>query len=295
MVNAKDQRPGTGRCSAKQCQQEAWLNASSLVNLAAYPMADSNSFAARTLIENCRTTLNRDGAVTLPEFLTESATAALTQEALSLEWAIHEYRSDHTVYFEPRDEAQAAGHARRVTVRSDKGSVPYDRIPENSLLRLLYNWDGLLNFVAAVLHEPVLYRHSDPLAALNINTHGPGQELGWHFDRTDFAVTLSLQTCEHGGDFEYIPNLRTADDENFEGVARVLAGSLEGVKRLEGAPGTLTLFRGHYSLHRVTPGSGRRKRLMAALSYVREPNVLFSAYARNLFYGRETPVAGVSP
>ena len=27
---------------------------------------------------------------------------------------------------------------------------------------------------------------------------------------------------------------------------------------------------------------------MAALSYVREPNVMFNAYARNLFYGRDT-------
>lgn len=230
------------------------------------------------------------GALTLAAFLTPDATSALTAEARGLEWAAHEYHADHTVYFEPRDATLPEGHVRRLLVRSDKGGVPYDRIPASALLRRLYCWDGLLNFVAAVLGEPVLYRHADPLAALNINTHGPGQELGWHFDRTDFAVTLSLQQCEEGGIFEYVPNLRSATDEHFDRVARVLAGSREGVKRLPAEPGTLTLFRGHYSLHRVTPGYGPSKRLMAALSYVREPGVMFSAYARNLFYGRETPL-----
>jgi len=31
-----------------------------------------------------------------------------------------------------------------------------------------------------------------------------GQQLGWHFDRSDFSVTLSLQAASAGGDFEYI-------------------------------------------------------------------------------------------
>ena len=66
------------------------------------------------------------------------------------------------------------------------------------------------------------------MAALNINVHGPGQELGWHFDRTDFAVTLSLQQCEQGGVFEYVPNLRSARDENFDGVAPCADGRDRG-------------------------------------------------------------------
>lgn len=266
------------------------MDASSLVNLARYPIAELRSPPARALIDGCRGRMGESGALTLEEFLTPEATSALAAEARALEWAAHEYRADHTVYFAPIDETRPEGHPRRLMVRSDKGGVPYDRIPASALLRRLYCWDGLLDFVAAVLDEPVLHRHADPLAALNINTHGPGQELGWHFDRTDFAVTLSLQQCEEGGVFEYVPNLRSATDEHFDRVARVLAGSCEGVKQLPAEPGTLTLFRGHYSLHRVTPGYGSRKRLMAALSYVREPGVMFSAYARHLFYGREIPL-----
>lgn len=262
------------------------------VNLARYPIADLHAPAAQALVRDCRQRLAVDGAVALAEFLTAEATGALALEARSLEGAAHHYRVEHTVYFQPGDESLPAGHPARRRVRTDKGNVPYDLIPRGAQLRRLYTWDGLLHFVAAVLEEPVLYRHPDPMAALNINTHGPGQELGWHFDRTDFAVTLSLQQSEEGGEFEYVPNLRSAADENFAGVARVLDGGTDGVKRLPAAPGTLTLFRGRHSLHRVTPGFGGSRRLMAALSYVRDPAVLFSDYARRLFYGRDTPLSG---
>jgi hypothetical protein len=265
------------------------MDVSAWVDTVRHPMAELHSAAGRSFVQECRARLLAAGAVSLPGFLTPAATVDMTAEARGLEWAAHEYQADHTVYFQPPDDALPDGHALKRRVRTDKGNVPYDRIPPGSMLRALYGWDGLLQFVAAVLNEPVLHRHPDPMAALNINTHGPGQELGWHFDRTDFAVTLSLQQCEQGGVFEYIPNLRSMHDENFDAVARVLAGSTDGVRSLAAAPGTLTLFRGHYSLHRVTPGVGASKRLMAALSYVTDPNVVFSAYARKLFYGREIP------
>jgi hypothetical protein len=155
------------------------------------------------------------------------------------------------------------------------------------LLRKLYEWNATLEFVAAVLAKPRLFRHPDAMAALNINVHGQGQGLGWHFDRAEFAVTLSLQQNDQGGIFEYAPNLRSGSDENYAGVAQILDGASDTVCELQAPPGTLSLFRGRYSLHRVTPGLGPRKRLMAALSYVAEPTHPFSAYARKLFYGRE--------
>ena len=86
-----------------------------------------------------------------------------------------------------------------------KGGVAYDLIPRGSVLRRLYEWDGLVAFVAAILGETRLYRHADPLAALNINVFAGGQGLNRHFDSADFAVTLSLQTAEEGGDFEIVP------------------------------------------------------------------------------------------
>ena len=46
----------------------------------------------------------------------------------------------------------------------------------------------------------------------------------WHFDGNDFTVSILVQQAEQGGDFEYVPNIRTSDDENFEGVNKILNG-----------------------------------------------------------------------
>jgi hypothetical protein len=264
--------------------------AAALVDLAAYPIDDLAAEPGAALVARCRARFAEAGVLALPGFLTPEATALLAAEAVSLEGAAHHYAAEHTVYFEPPDEALPPGHPRRTTVVTDKGNVPYDLIPRTSLVRAFYEWDAVLAFLSAVLDEPDLARHPDPMAALNINVHGEGQGLGWHFDRAEFAVTLALQPSEVGGVFEYAPGLRSADDENYAGVAEVIAGRSAAVQVLEAPPGTLSLFRGRHSLHRVTPSHGPSKRLLAALSYVREPTPVFSAYARNLFYGRETPV-----
>ena len=259
-----------------------------LVDLARYPIDDLTSEPGRALVERCRRDLDRAGALACPGFLTAEATTLLTAEAEALEPFAYLYEAEHTIYFAPPDESLDPDHPGRRLVRSAKRGLAYDYIPAQSRLRALYQWDALLEFVAAVLGEPVLYRHDDPLAALNINVHAAGEELGWHFDRTDFAITLSLRQNERGGIFEYIPGLRADGDEQVGGIAAALDGDRRNIRVMDAAPGTLSLFRGHDSLHRVTPGEGATTRLMAAFSYVREPNVRFSAYARKLFYGRET-------
>ena len=60
-------------------------------------------------------------------------------------------------------------------------------------------WDGLTDFVAMLLGKPRLYRSADPLAACNLAYIKDGDELGWHFDSSDFSVTLQIQAPEDGG------------------------------------------------------------------------------------------------
>jgi hypothetical protein len=55
---------------------------------------------------------------------------------------------------------------------------------------------------------------------------------------------------------------------------------------LSPAPGTLALFRGRLSPHRVTPISGATPRINAVLSYAAEPDAVLSAAARRIFFGR---------
>ncbi len=258
-----------------------------MVDIERYPIADLDAPDARVLIESCRASLEADGALSMPGFIRPEAAEAIAAEARELAPLAFEISTEHTCYFEPADEGFPEDHPRRRMLFSRKGGVANDQIDETALLNRLYQWDGLMAFVAAVLGEDRLYRHADSMAALNINVFDPGQSLDWHFDRADFSVTLSIETASGGGLFEYVPGLRAPDDENYDGVAEVIEGAAGDIQLLPFDAGTLALIRGHYSLHRVTPVIGERARLAAVFSYVREPDVIFTPYARQLFYGRE--------
>jgi hypothetical protein len=113
-----------------------------------------------------------------------------------------------------------------------------------------------------------------------------GDELQWHFDQTDFVVSLALQSAEVGGDFDVAPRIRSATDENYPGVARVLGGNPEAVVTLALTPGTLLVFEGRHSLHRVSPIHGSRLRHVGLLAYDTTPGTMGSDLLRMDRYGR---------
>ena len=106
------------------------------------------------------------------------------------------------------------------------------------------------------------------------------------FDGADAVVTLMLQPPLGGGQFEYVPMLRSADNENLEGVRRLLQGDRSGIRSMSGTAGTLALFRGHYSPHRVTTVTGPRPRIIAVLSYASTTDARLSGHVKQLFHGR---------
>ena len=114
-----------------------------------------------------------------------------------------------------------------------------------------------------------------------------GQELGWHFDNSSFAITLMIQPALAGGEFEYVKNVRDADagEMNFDGVIQVLDGEIEPQK-LSMDAGALVLFRGRNSMHRVTPNETDLTRMLVVLAYNSKPDIALSESARMTFYGR---------
>ena len=128
-----------------------------------------------------------------------------------------------TVYLGFPDETFPLDHPRQWLGNYGVGAVAYDLFPDDSPIRQLFEWDELRAFVAAILGLDTIYPYADPLGALNLAVMGDGDELQWHFDQTDFVVSLALQDADEGGDFEVAPFIRTADDECYDDVARVLA------------------------------------------------------------------------
>ena len=91
------------------------------------------------------------------------------------------------------DESFPVDHPRQWLGPYAVGAVPYDGFPPGSPMRRRYEWQPLTDFVAAVLGLDVVYRYADPLGALNVAVMRDGDELQWHFDQTEFVVSLALQ------------------------------------------------------------------------------------------------------
>jgi hypothetical protein len=256
------------------------------VDLDRYPILALDGERGRALVAHCREQLAASGACELPGFLTAEATERMAKESESLIPVGHYAAGPATVYLELPDMSLPEGHPRRALGQAGVSAIAYDRIPAAHALRRLYEWDPLMDFVGEALGKRPLYRYADPFGALNVAAMKDGDQLFWHFDQTDFVVSIALRDAQEGGDFEYTPLIRSRDDERYDAVAKVLAGERDAVRRIPMTPGTLLLFEGRYSMHRVTTIRGEVERLVALLAYDTKPDTVSSKLLQQIRYGR---------
>ena len=252
-----------------------------LVRLDIHPLADDG------WRQRCREALNHSGALVLRQFLQPQALAAIIEEGNAQRHLAYHTRSRHNVYLMKPDAAFSDAHPRNREVVSTKGCITDDVIAASSPLRQLYNDALFKRFLCDVLGEETLYPYADPLSSINLHYATDGQELGWHFDNSSFAITLLVQKPLAGGVFQYVNDLRDADagGMNFSGVEAVL-DARQPVNSLAIDAGDLVLFRGRNALHRVTPTEGEVTRMLAVLAYNTQPGIALSETARMTFYGR---------
>jgi hypothetical protein len=262
-----------------------------IIDRARYPLTDLGSPAAGAVVDQARAQLAGTGAVELPGFLTAEGVGALVSEAEALVPRAHHSEGVGTAYLEVPDFTLPEDHPRLTWGHYAVGAVAYDLMPETSLLRRLYEWDPLASLLQVILDRGPIYRYADPFGALNLAVMGEGDELQWHFDQTDFVVSLAIQTAERGGDFEVFPKIRSAHAERYDRVAAALAGDPTGRVTLAMTPGTLLVFEGRHSLHRVSPIGGTRLRHVGLLAYDTAPGTQGSELLRQSRYGRTEPFA----
>ncbi len=252
-----------------------------IVNMEEYPLAD------RDFRSSCHETLNRTGVIVMRRFLRPVIVEAIRREGEERKHLAYFCRQEHNVYLTPPDEDYPADHTRNRIVVSSKGCITDDVIPAESPLRTLYDSEVFRSFLCSVLDESSLHEYADPLSSINLHYAETGQELGWHFDNSSFAVTLMIQEPEKGGAFEYVGGVRDADkgEMNFDGVEKVLSGDILP-ERLTMDAGALVLFRGRDAIHRVAPVEGSRTRMLVGFAYNSEPGISLSESARMTFYGR---------
>ncbi|MGW1161884.1 HalD/BesD family halogenase [Streptomyces sp. NPDC002519] len=257
-----------------------------VIDLDRYPIDKLDSPKGRALVAFCRASLAFEGACQLPGFVRPEAVELLITEALEKRGVAYRTDDTHNVYFERIPDESSDNDPVAALQHSSKSAIAWDLIGPSSPLRIAYECDDLTRFLGEALGMPEFHRYADPLGAASLMLFEKGDELGWHFDRSPFAVTLMLQPSTVGGDYEYYHHLRSADDENKSDVMSALRGDLPGKIKLYNAPGTLSMFRGQYSLHRVSPIEGDEVRINAVLAYSAKPGDKLNQLTQELFYGR---------
>ena len=254
-----------------------------LVDLDRYPLGSPD------VVARASAQLRDHGACELPGFLTPEGLAACLADARAIEHAAFRSEGRGTAYLEAPDPKVAPDHPRAHRCRYASGVVAYDQFSAGSPIRTLYEWDPFLHFLSAVMGRQV-FRYADPLGALNLAVMVEGDELQWHYDQTDFVVSLALQAPEAGGTFDVVPKLRADGDERYDQVAAAIDGTHEGVATLPMRPGTLLLFAGRWSLHRVSPVGGATSRLVVLMGYDTKPGTCSTEALQLARYGRTLAV-----
>ena len=255
------------------------------INSENFPLDRSDSDDWKSLVDQCKSSLEETGACILRDFVRLLTLERMTQEADQSIHQSHFCKDNHNVFFEDDDNSLSVDHPLRIREDTSLNSIPYDLIDSQDALHQLYNWDPLMNFLSSVLGH-TLYRMADPMAALTVNCMIEGQNHGWHYDQSQVTITLLIQKPDEGGLFQCVPDLRKNDYNNYSRLGAILNGSDAGVVTLDVEPGDLLIFAGFYSLHRVTPVKGGKTRYVGTLCYKDEPNVMNSPEVQKLFYGR---------
>jgi hypothetical protein len=257
-----------------------------LIDLDTYPLDQPGSRAWDDLVQRCRADLARDGMFNLPGFIQAGALDGAVDDLVpAFATDAFTHRRRHNIYFRKEVPGLAADHPALREVETVNRTICADRMGTAAIIRL-YDWDEFATFLAATMGKPRLHTMADPLARVNAMSYGTGEGLNWHFDRSEFTTTLLLQAPVAGGAFEYRTDLRSDDDPNYEGVARLLRGEDPELRSLTLTPGTLNVFRGKNTAHRVTPVEGDRARIIAVFSFYEREGVRFTEEEQLGFYGR---------
>ena len=269
------------------------------IDLDRYPIHDLDSPAGKALIAEAQEMMKRDTLCLLEGFLRDSAVAELSAEISQLEAGAHRVDYPSTIYGWMYNEGFPPEHPRSRMLRRNCSVISYDQLDAGGACRELYQFDELADFIRRLLGYDTLYRTACPTLSIQVNIMDEGEIFDWHFDTNDGVVSFTIQNADEGGGFEYAPLIRAEDDENYEGVARIV-DEVDKPCQPEMTPGTLSLFLGRRSLHRSAPISKTGKTRQSLLfSYDREPGMVFpletcrrlTSGSPEPFYGAPKPAA----
>lgn len=281
------------------------------MNYEKYPwLADLSSPEASVAIDEARRSYERTGAAIFPDILTADALQRCIQDARSQEDTAFTTDDKHTAYLRPVDLNKSPKSVVNFEMKTQVASIAFDELGKDSQLADFYRQPALRELVARVVGKDQIFLSEDPLGCCSINVFRPGYHHSFHFDESEFSTTLMLQEAQDlsSGLFQYTNPLRDSPNDLALGsVSRAIHEydpfatdpfDEQGNDELEGAPplhtldfrpGTLSIFAGSKSLHRVTTVKGDSSRLVAVLTFASVPGFRNSPAVQKLFWGRSLP------
>jgi hypothetical protein len=271
-----------------------------IVDTTRYPIdRDPSSPEYVALVEECRATLKRVGSVDLEGFIRDEVIQRMCNEVKGLPsynrlQVVTPYLFEQTSASSETLANLSENHPLRRKFVQDTHAVAGDLIPHTTLLRQVYENPLLTQFLKAVLKTDIFVLN-DEFQSLNMMYMHDGCSRAWHYDGTETVITLMLQTADQGGEYEFAPFIRgfqlpgsTKHDEKFDDVAKLFEGTYKNTVVKNAPAGTLNLFNGKRSFHRIRTVYGPSTRIVAVLSYddmpdrKMEPQVNVSLYGERV-------------
>lgn len=248
-----------------------------VLNLATYPL-DKGGAERDRLVHACREGIRDVGCFVLPGFVSAGAIARIRDEldALAPKATLH---SRYRTSYQSRggDQNFPSIHPRNI-LHLDRYRVTRQSVMTPDCgLNQIYHSSHLMNFLEDIFQKPlqrILPNDNSRSATttvayegISVNTQEHGDSLIWHFDNNDFVVTIGIETPDGGGEFQYVPFIRSDADEGYDAIMSVFLGEHPGIRRIMLQPGTLVGFAGRRSIHRVSPIYGTARRVTSVMSF----------------------------
>jgi len=262
-----------------------------IVDLEKYPIHNLNSPIIKKLIERCKEELEENSCSTIPNFILPQSLEVMRSELEKQLDEVYMSKESINAYLYAKDDTSLPkDHPKRNFMNRYNGYLNSNCFQKNSEMKYLYETEELLKFVSACLGVSPIYRWADPLACHAYNVMKPEGVLPWHFDSCEFTLSLMIQKPENGGIFEYCPNIREPGNEKFDEVKKVLDGDRTRVRQLKLEQGDLQIFKGRFTLHRVTKVEGQKSRYMCIPAYVLDPWRVNTPEHSKAIYGKILPI-----
>ena len=265
------------------------LNCREIINHDTFPIDEPENSKRAQIIDRVRAQLDKDGCAVIRNFISDEGLQALLAEATARkDQAYYSPKKNYNVYLGDGDTDLPDDHPRNIFLPRSNGFITADLLGEDTNAYQLYYWKPLRDFLAECLGKKELFIYQDPISNMIVNLGKPGQQFNWHYDTNEFTITMLLKAANSGGLFEYVPGLRSPDDECYVEVKKVLDGDRSRVKQLDLNAGDLQFFLGRFSLHQVTENTGFDDRLLLIMSFTEKPNMIGSLLRVKDLYGKVT-------